>query len=456
MEEWQEHWRNKSRRTSPGASGVGPDLWKEAPVWIQEMARRMYSACMKLKIMPDQWRVEIICPVSKSGSPVCRTEDLRPIKLLEVSKKCVMKIIKERLREVLEDSGILDEAQHGFRPGRGTQSAAVQVMAIYERAERNRQPITGIFLDIKKAYDSVERGAGKAMALRRLGVDEGTVEFFMHVDRGNINWVRTGWEAMREAEGRGQPCFEARRGVAQGAAESPLLWIIFFDMILTQLRSEGVGASTVTSTSDGRLTGHGLVAFADDTAFFEATTELAQRSADIVVEVLALMCLKIATPKSIQMSLIWVSLNGQPSRKVASEFSEAENIKMSGEAVPVAEHDEGLRYLGYWIDAVSDWGNQVIHLQEKARRFRAAVEPAKLTPREVMYLYNAVLVPRITYCLTVAAPGVDDIDGLESSTWAWMAKKIGLAPTQCRDLLLTRTPRTGWSRSGIMALGRLT
>ena len=55
---------------------------------------------------------------------------------------------------------------------------------------------------------------------------------------------------------------------------------------------------------------------------------------------------------------------------------------------------------------MSDWGNQVIHLQEKARRFRAAVEPAKLSPREVVYLYNAVLVPRITYCLTIAAPGV--------------------------------------------------
>ncbi len=62
------------------------------------------------------------------------------------------------------------------------------------------------------------------------------------------------------------------------------------------------------------------------------------------------------------------------------------------------------------------------------------MEPAK-TPREVIYLYNAVLVPRITYCLTKAAPGVDDIDGLESSTWMWMAKKIGLAPTQCWDLL---------------------
>ncbi len=56
---------------------------------------------------------------------------------------------------------------------------------------------------------------------------------------------------------------------------------------------------------------------------------------------------------------------GLPSRKVTSEFSLDETIKMSGEAVPVAEHDEGLRYLGYWIDAVSDWGNQVIHKRKR-------------------------------------------------------------------------------------------
>ena len=62
----------------------------------------------------------------------------------------------------LEPSGILDEAQHGFKAGRGPPTAGISVMALYERAERNRQPLTGIFLDIKKAYDSVERGAGKA------------------------------------------------------------------------------------------------------------------------------------------------------------------------------------------------------------------------------------------------------------------------------------------------------
>ncbi len=93
-DEWKRFWSGKGRRISPGASGVDPDLWKEAPDWANEWGRRLYSACLRLKIVPDQRLVEIVCPVSKSGSPVCRTDDLRPIKLLEVAKKAVLSIVK--------------------------------------------------------------------------------------------------------------------------------------------------------------------------------------------------------------------------------------------------------------------------------------------------------------------------------------------------------------------------
>ncbi len=39
---------------------------------------------------------------------------------------------------------------------------------------------------------------------------------------------------------------------------------------------EGAGTSTKSSSADGNLTRHGLVAFEGDTSFFEATPELAQ------------------------------------------------------------------------------------------------------------------------------------------------------------------------------------
>ena len=65
------------------------------------------------------------------------------------------------------------------------------------------------------------------------------------------------------------------------------------------------------------------------------------------------------------MSLIWDRSTGKPERKLRDEFLAHENVSMGGEKVPIAEHDEGLRYLGYWIDACSDWGNQVVQLQER-------------------------------------------------------------------------------------------
>ena len=59
-----------------------PRLHRAEPDYYGAALHR-YSTLIRLKVVPDQWRVEVICPVSKSGSPVCKTDDLRPIKLQE-------------------------------------------------------------------------------------------------------------------------------------------------------------------------------------------------------------------------------------------------------------------------------------------------------------------------------------------------------------------------------------
>ena len=57
------------------------------------------------------------------------------------------------------------------------------------------------------------------------------INLFMAADRGNRNSFRHGWEELRKREGNPSETFEAIRGFPQGAAESPLLWIIFYDMV---------------------------------------------------------------------------------------------------------------------------------------------------------------------------------------------------------------------------------
>ena len=251
-EEWEKYWKGKGRETSPGMSGTGPDLWKAAPEWFHNIARQVYSVVIRLAVFPEQWKNEVIVPVSKSGAASFVAADLRPIKLLEVSKKAVLSIVKERIRVDLETKHLLDLAQHGFRAGRSTHSAALLVLQLYEQARKNKVELHGVFLDIKKAYDTVEKGVGKGIALGRMGVGRSTINLFMTADRGNRNSFRHGWEELRKREGNPSETFEAIRGFPQGAAESPLLWIIFYDMVICQLKREGVGASVLTPGTYGQ------------------------------------------------------------------------------------------------------------------------------------------------------------------------------------------------------------
>ena len=270
-----------------------------------EVACRLHSACLLLKLVPAAWRQQVIAPVPKSAARIATVADMRPIKLLEATMKIVNGMVKERLRVAVELAGLLDEAQHGFRAAHDTYSAAISVVALYEQAERNHTDVWGMMWDIMGAYDTVERGVGIGLALRRMGVGEDVIEWFMECNRHNINRVRSGWEQLNEREGRAQETFEAVRGFTQGATESPLLWIVFYDMVLSQLRKEGVGKSVERSTDGGTPGAGGLSAFADDTFFAENTAELAQRSARVFEETLGLVSLKVAARKSLVMATAW-------------------------------------------------------------------------------------------------------------------------------------------------------
>jgi hypothetical protein len=51
--------------------------------------------------------------------------------------------------------------------------------------------------------------------------------------------------------------FEAERGFVQGSAVSPLLWTIFYDMVICELERRGVGGSVICETGSSYSGGMG-------------------------------------------------------------------------------------------------------------------------------------------------------------------------------------------------------
>ena len=76
-----------------------------------------------------------------------------------------------RLSNYCEAEGILPEEQCGFRPARSTVDTLFVVRRLQELGRARRTPLYMCFVDLRKAYDSVDRGL-LWVVLARFGVPE--------------------------------------------------------------------------------------------------------------------------------------------------------------------------------------------------------------------------------------------------------------------------------------------
>jgi hypothetical protein len=80
--------------------------------------------------------------------------DYRGIALLEVVYKLISSIINRRLAKSF--TAKLHDGIHGFRPGQGTGTAIIENKLLMQLAQCTNKPLHMIFLDLKKAYDTLD------------------------------------------------------------------------------------------------------------------------------------------------------------------------------------------------------------------------------------------------------------------------------------------------------------
>jgi hypothetical protein len=75
------------------------------------------------------------------------------IALLEIIWKLISSIINQRVMNNVQ----FHDSLHGFCRGRGTQTATIETKLSHQLADMAQTPLFQIFLDLRKAYDSVDR-----------------------------------------------------------------------------------------------------------------------------------------------------------------------------------------------------------------------------------------------------------------------------------------------------------
>lgn len=211
-------------RKSPGSDAITAEIIKGGNTLSVKMLHEVFGKIWEEKTVPQEWRNSEIVPIFKKGKKTC-CDNYRGISLLSIPGKVLARVIYNRLVPFLEQ--FWDETQSGFRSNRSTADMVFSTRQLIEKAkEQNTQLAIG-FVDISKAFDSVNRAALFEI-LYKLNCPPNLLEV--------LKSLHTQTYATAKIEGEISKPFELQSGVRQGCVIAPLLFITYMQTIMNQIK----------------------------------------------------------------------------------------------------------------------------------------------------------------------------------------------------------------------------
>ncbi|XP_018359490.1 PREDICTED: uncharacterized protein LOC108758832, partial [Trachymyrmex cornetzi] len=151
--------RLKGRPRAPGPDGVPGRVWAAAAPVIGGRVRQLFTSCLREGAVPESWKRARLVLLRKEGKPAENPSAYRPICLLDEVGKLFERVIASRIvRWLSRDGPNLSSGQYGFREGRSTVGAIMQVRALSERLTADGKVALSVSLDIANAFNSLPWG----------------------------------------------------------------------------------------------------------------------------------------------------------------------------------------------------------------------------------------------------------------------------------------------------------
>ena len=269
-----------------GKTGILPEMLKCCGAVMMEYILDLFGIVWKEERFPAKWRDALLVPIPKIGDlTICG--NWHGISLLDVMGELFVKVIQGRLQVVVEDT--LPDSQCGFRCGRGCIDMIFCARQIMEKAREHDTKVFVLFVDLKKAYDSVPCQA-LWMVLEKYGIPPLLVRL--------IQSLHDGMKVDMSIDVTTTPVIEVNNGLRQSCTITPSVFNLYFNLVIKEWRKRCQPFGTeVLYKCGGKLVGertkrpsHVLVTelkFADDAAVVGDSRESIVRAAERLVEVLS-------------------------------------------------------------------------------------------------------------------------------------------------------------------------
>lgn len=264
MKEMDDALKHMKNNKAPGTDGMAVELLKQGGEACKKALYRLILQVWRNEKMPNEWQQAVICPIYKKGKRT-KCENYRGISLLCSAYKILARILLHRLLPYIEEN--LEEHQAGFRKGMSTTDQIFILRQVIEKTWEFDKKLYCLFIDFKKAYDSVNRES-----IWRIMEESGIPSKLIGLTRMCIEKT----ECKVRVEGRESECFTVETGVKQGDCISPSLFNLVLEKALKKASSIGRGTIVGDEVK--------LLAFADDIVVLAEEEEELKRTAKVLIE----------------------------------------------------------------------------------------------------------------------------------------------------------------------------
>ena len=325
----------------------GPNYWPGKEVFVR--LADSFNHVTHSGGIPASWMETTVSFIYKGKGDPGVPANARGIAMIPIMAKLYRTFLAHELRRWAEDQQLLHFAQRSFRERMSVEDNAWMLTALdqvlYKRPRRRRKrKLVLVMVDQRKAYDSVPHDQ-LFNSLRDKGLDETIVSTLASLYSGTTMRVRLG--------SRLSDPFPMRRGLAQGAPESPILYNLYINGMLQRLYDKfgcHLQVPRIPAADGRRARGLPALMYADDLLLMGLCTSVCQEMLDWVRDECSKLGLELNLSKT-EATILHTDEQHWPAPLTAQDAA--------GVRHPISWTSQ-VRYLGLFLD-------QQLHLKDHLR-----------------------------------------------------------------------------------------
>src|SRR6266540_4384229 len=231
-DEWTATLQSLPNDKACGLSQLHNEFYKHADDATKQLLWSLAQMYFRQGFIPDDWKLAYIYPIPKPMEWQCDLTKTRPLTLLDTMRKAVMKIITNRLSRIIAKHKVLRGNNFAGIPGGSTEVPIKIMNMILEDAKEHNKPVWILLQDLSKAYDRVDLSILRK-AMERIKLPAPDINFIIDFFTHRKNAVLT--------KGGLSDYYDVKIGIDQGEVISPLLWCIYFDLLLCEINQLNKG-----------------------------------------------------------------------------------------------------------------------------------------------------------------------------------------------------------------------